>query len=84
MQDRSVIVADIRSAIAEIAEVEVGTVEPETDLIRDLEIDSLMSIELLFMLEQRFGIVIPQEVIPTLVTVNGIADAVTSRLGLDQ
>ncbi len=80
MQDRTAIAEDIRTAIAEIAEVDPGTIGFETSLVHDLEMDSLMSIELLFMLEQRYGIEIPQEVIPSLVTINRIVDVVSSRL----
>ncbi len=84
MQHRAVISEEIRTAIAEIAEVEPETIGLQTNLVRDLEMDSLMSIELLFLLERRYGIEIPQEAIPSLFTIDGIVDVVTSQLGQDQ
>ena len=66
--------------IDKVAEVIVKTVHcrtedvmPETEL-RALGIDSLKALTVLFELEEAFDIEIPNELIPSIVTVNDIVD----------
>ncbi|MHC4937702.1 MAG: acyl carrier protein [Planctomycetota bacterium] len=47
--------------LAEVSEREVAELEPELDLVADLEIDSPKALQLLVLLEERLGIEIPDE-----------------------
>ncbi len=65
-----------------VAEVIVNTVhckiedvKPEAELI-SLGVDSLKAITVLFELEEAFDIEIPNELIPSIVTVNDIIDKI--------
>ncbi len=67
-----------------VAEVIVNTVnckiedvKPEAELI-SLGVDSLKAITVLFELEEAFDIEIPNELIPSIVTVNDIMDKINS------
>ena len=53
--------------------LDAAKVVPEADLLRDLDLDSLDTMELTLGLEERFGIEIPDQELEGLVTV---ADAV--------
>ncbi len=57
--------------IVKIAHCKVEDVKPESELIA-LGIDSLKAITMLFELEEAFDVEIPNEVIPSIVTVNDI------------
>ncbi len=61
-------VADV---IAKIVHCKVEDVRPETELAA-LGIDSLKALTVLFELEETFDIEIPNELIPSIVTVNDI------------
>ena len=47
--------------LAEVSERDVAELEPELDLVADLEIDSPKALQLLVLLEERLGIEIPDE-----------------------
>ena len=64
------IVAEI---IARTTKCNIGDVNPEANLT-DLGLSSLDTITLLFELEEAFDIEIPNEIIPSIVTVGDILD----------
>ena len=48
-------------AIAEVSDKDVATLEPEMDLVGDLNIDSPRALDLLVRLEERLGVEISDE-----------------------
>ena len=77
--EREDISAELRSVIAEIAEVDPEEIGPKTEFMFDLDMDSLMALELLAMLEKRYGIKIPEELLPSLTTLEGAVEVVVSQ-----
>ena len=63
----------VTEVIAQIAHCKVDDVHPDTELTT-LGIDSLKAITVLFELEEIFDIEIPNEIIPSIITVNDIID----------
>ena len=63
----------VAEIIAKTANCKVEDVQPETEL-EALGVDSLKAITVIFELEEAFDIEIPNEVIPSIVTVNNILD----------
>lgn len=61
----------VAEIIVKTAHCKVEDVKPETELMA-LGIDSLKAITVLFELEETFDIEIPNELIPSIVTVNDI------------
>ncbi len=59
--------------IVDISHCKTEDVRPESELIA-LGIDSLKAITMLFEIEEAFDIEIPNEVIPSIVTVNDILE----------
>ena len=61
----------IAVTIAKVAHCDIEDVKPDTKL-EELGIDSLKAISVLFELEEVFDVEIPNELIPSIVTVNDI------------
>ena len=61
----------IAVTIAKVAHCDIEDVKPDTKL-KELGIDSLKAISVLFELEEVFDVEIPNELIPSIVTVNDI------------
>jgi acyl carrier protein len=76
VQDRERLAAELPRLIAEILEIDPARITPATHFMRDLQMDSLMSLELLAMLEKRYGIRIPEEALPQLATLEGVIGVV--------
>lgn len=66
--------------LAEILHKEKGDIRPESNLVDELEMDSFAAIELLFELEDRYGLEIPDEEVENFKTVKDIIDYVEARL----
>jgi len=49
------------AVLAEVSERDVADLSPDQDLVADLEIDSPRALQLIVLLEERFGIEIPDE-----------------------
>lgn len=58
--------------IAEISEVNESEIRMESELVDDLEVDSMMSLEILTELEREFGIQISETDLADFVTVGDI------------
>ena len=69
----NMILEKVAEVIVETAHCRVEDVTPEAEL-RSLGIDSLKALTVLFELEEAFDIEIPNDLIPSIVTVNDIVD----------
>jgi len=57
---------ELRSLVAEVAEVEEDEVTEEARFVEDLGMDSMMALEILAAIEKRYKIQIPEEELPNL------------------
>ncbi len=55
-------------------------IEPGTDLAVDLNIDSVAAMDLIMELEERFGVDIPINLLPDLVTIGDLEDLVRRQI----
>ncbi len=51
----------VKDIIAEQLDVDKESITPETNLLRDLEADSLDAVEIIMAIEDEFGVEIPDE-----------------------
>lgn len=65
------VLSKVAQVIVKTVNCRIEDVKPETELVA-LGIDSLKALTVLFELEEAFDIEIPNEVIPSIVTVNDI------------
>jgi acyl carrier protein len=73
------VLAAIREHLGERG-LDVSKIEPGADLLGDLDLDSLDTVELSLGLEERFGIEIPDEDLEDLVTVQDAVRLIESKL----
>ncbi len=70
------LLAEIRPVLAKSAKVDPQAIELDADLFMDYGIDSLEGLKLLALLEQRYGITIPDHELMHLNTLRRIAEAI--------
>ena len=58
---------ELRALVSDIIEVPVEKILPETDFIKDLQVDSLKAIEIVAAVEKKYRVVIPEQDIPKLI-----------------
>lgn len=66
----------ISEIIAEQLCVDIEDVKPESNVMDDLNADSLSVVEILMAIEEEFGLKVPDEDVPSLKTVKDISDYV--------
>lgn len=64
----------IKEMLAKQLRVDINDIDEDTDIMDDLGADSLDIVEMLQIIEDDFGIVIPDEDVQTLKTVGDVAD----------
>ena len=69
----------VRNIIAEQLDVDLNTITPETNLMKDLEADSLDAVEIIMALEDEFGIEIPDEQAEEFQVVQTIVDYIDAN-----
>ncbi|EJB39868.1 acyl carrier protein [Helicobacter pylori NQ4110] len=70
----------IRAVIAKQLEIDVSQVTPEAKFVKDLGVDSLDIVELIMVLEERFGIEIPDEQAEKIVNVGDVMRYIEKQL----
>ena len=70
---------NVRDIIVNTLSCDAGQITPETDLFKDLEADSLETVELSMALEDAFGVGISDEDLPNIKTVSDILEYIQSR-----
>jgi acyl carrier protein len=74
---------EIRSIIAEVSGFEEEEITPEKNFFKDLEIDSIKSIEITVAIEKKFKISVRDEDVPNITTVKSAIDLVKSMISLN-
>jgi len=72
---------DIISILSEVSGVDEQEIKPETDLAKDLEIDSIKAIEITVAIEKKFKISVRDEDVPKIMTLRQAVDLVGQLLG---
>ena len=71
---------EVRSIIAEIADVEEEKIKDDLNLVKGLGFDSMMALEILAKLEKKYKIRIPEEELTKLANLNQTVDLVKRHL----
>jgi len=70
--DEKTLENEVRKIVADIVEIEPGKITLETNLIKDLGIDSMMVLEILGTLEKKYKISIAEENLPKMANLKQI------------
>ncbi len=81
MADDQTVEKDIIAILSEVSGVDEQEIKPETDLAKDLEIDSIKAIEITVAIEKKFKISVRDEDVPKIMTLRQAVDLVTQMLG---
>jgi len=72
----------VRESLAEILEAPLAEIPQDADLKQDLDIDSLQQLELVGMLEERFGVFLDADDLSELGSIQEMAGRASHKLGL--
>lgn len=70
----------VKNVIVEIKDIPEDQILMESKFDEDLEADSLDIVEMLMLLEEKFGIQIPEEDAETMKTVQNVVDYIEAKL----
>ena len=73
-------IEQIIDAISKQLKVDPSKITPETDIIDDLGADSLDVVELLMTIEDKYGIVIPDDEVTELRTIKKMSDYIEEHI----
>ncbi|MCI7146378.1 MAG: acyl carrier protein [Clostridiales bacterium] len=73
------ILEKIKAIIVDQLNVDPGEIKPETNLMKDLEADSLDAVEIILAIEDEYGIEIPDDDAEQFQTVGDLVNYVESR-----
>ena len=71
---------NIRKLVAKIIKLPVEKVDPRADLFTDLNIDSLVGMEIFAALDKQYGIIVPEERLSGVSTLDDITKLVAELL----
>jgi len=69
---------EVVSIISNVSGVDEAEITPETNFVKDLEIDSIKAIEITVAIEKRFKVSVRDEDIPNITTVGKAVNLVNS------
>lgn len=71
---------DIRALVAEVLEVEPGSIDADAKFVKDLGMDSMMALEILAAIEKKYRIIIPEDSLPKFTDLNATIKIVNGVL----
>jgi len=72
--------SEIRALVAEVAEIELDKVTDSSKFNDDLGVDSMKALEIVAMIEKKNKIVIPEDKIPAIRTLNDVYAIIEPQL----
>ena len=71
---------DVRNLVAEILETEPVEIKDDAHFVKDLGMDSMMALELMATLEKKYRIIIAEDSLPKMTSLNATAEIVKNVL----
>lgn len=71
---------DLRATVAQALDVEVADLTDNASFVDDLEVDSLMALEVVVVLEKKYGIKLPQSELKEITTLQTAYDLLSAKL----
>ena len=80
MMEGSIIEKEIIAIISDVTGFDTEEVTPETNIVQDLEVDSIKAIEITVAIEKKFKVSVRDEDVPRIVSVKQAVDLVEKLL----
>lgn len=71
---------ELRSIVAQVLDVDVVDVTDDAMFVDDLEVDSLMALEVVVVLEKKYGVKLPESELRRIVTLQSAYDLLAGKL----
>ncbi|GGQ06508.1 acyl carrier protein [Streptosporangium pseudovulgare] len=71
---------DLRTTVADVLDVDVDEVTDDVDFIEDLGVDSLMALEVMVVLEKKYGVKIAESELREVTNLTKAYDLITEKL----
>ncbi|MBW5486534.1 acyl carrier protein [Streptomyces bambusae] len=71
---------ELRALVAQVLDVDVTEVGDDVKFVDDLEVDSLMALEVVVVLEKKYGIKLPESELKHIVTLQSAYDLLSARI----
>jgi len=71
----------VKTLLAKQLEMKVEDIADDMNIIEDLGADSLQIVEMLMTIEEKYGIIVPDEDVIKLKTVKGVCEYIQSKKG---
>lgn len=71
---------ELRSMVAQVLDVDVAEVTDDARFVDDLEVDSLLALEIVVVLEKKYGVRLPESELRQIVTLQSAYDLLTGKL----
>ncbi|MBX7553611.1 acyl carrier protein [Streptomyces sp. tea 10] len=70
---------ELRTLVAEVLDVDVVAITDEARFVDDLEVDSLMALEVVVVLEKKYGIKLPESDLKQIVNLRSAYELLLSK-----
>ncbi|MET7383000.1 acyl carrier protein [Streptomyces sp. NPDC005526] len=71
---------ELRALVAQVLDVDVSEVTDDARFVDDLEVDSLMALEVVVILEKKYGIRLPESDLKQIVTLRSAYELLLGKL----
>ncbi|MEE1784242.1 acyl carrier protein [Streptomyces sp. SP17BM10] len=71
---------ELRAVVAQVLDVDAEEVTDDAHFIDDLEVDSLMALEIVVVLEKTYGVKLPESALKQITTLQNAHDVLLGRL----
>ncbi|MFJ6516624.1 acyl carrier protein [Streptomyces sp. NPDC091406] len=71
---------ELRAVVAQVLDVEPSEVTDDASFVDDLEVDSLMALEVVVVLEKRYGVKLPESELKRIVTLQSAYELLLGKL----
>lgn len=75
---------ELRALVAQVLDVDVTEVTDDARFVDDLEVDSLMALEVVVILEKKYGIKLPESDLKQIVTLQSAYDLLLGKVDTAQ
>ncbi|MFF4324223.1 acyl carrier protein [Streptomyces sp. NPDC001568] len=71
---------ELRELVAQVLDVDVTEVGDDVTFVDDLEVDSLMALEVVVVLEKKYGVKLPESDLKHIVTLQSAYEVLRARI----
>ncbi|MGY0070583.1 acyl carrier protein [Streptomyces sp. QTS137] len=71
---------ELRSIIAQVLDVDTTEITDDVKFVDDLEVDSLLALEIVVVLEKKYGVRLPESELRQIITLQSAYDLLTGKL----